>query len=90
MIVGKALNMAHMMDVPVLGIVENMSYFQCPNCKEKHFIYGESHVDDLAEAFDIKQVVKIPIDPTVAALCDEGKVEEIDAPYLDAFLERIR
>ena len=90
MIVGKALNMAHMMDVPVLGIVENMSYFQCPNCNEKHFIYGESHVDDLAKAFDIKQVAKIPIDPTVAALCDEGKVEEIDAPYLDAFLERIR
>lgn len=89
MIVGKALNMAHMMDIPVLGIVENMSYFICPNCQEKHYIYGESHVDELAEAFDIHQVAKIPINPQLASLCDDGKVEEIDADFLEELIKTI-
>lgn len=89
MIVGKALNMAHMMDVPVLGIVENMSYFVCPNCEEKHYIYGESHVEELAEAFDIQHVAKIPINPKIAELCDEGKVEEVEADFLEEIMQAI-
>ena len=75
MIVGKAVKMADIMKIPVLGIVENMSYFVCPECGGKHTIFGESNVEKTAEKYGIKTVAKIPIDPKLAAACDKGMIE---------------
>ena len=76
MIVAKAVNMARMMNIPVLGIVENMSYFHCPDCGKDHYIFGESKVVEVAAEFNIPHVARIPMDPEVSALVDEGRVEE--------------
>ncbi len=84
MIVEKALNMAKLMNVPVLGIVENMSYFTCPDCGKKHSIYGESHIDTIALQHGIDVLGKLPIDPAIARLCDAGKIEEIEGDWLNA------
>ena len=78
MIVTKAVKMAEMMNIPVLGIVENYSYFQCPDCGKQHAIYGESHVDDIAAAHGLKVLAKLPINPEFAAACDAGKIEELE------------
>ena len=83
MIVEKAVKMAVMMDVPVLGIVENMSYFECPNCSEKHYIYGESHLEEVAAKHGIKNIARLPIDPSLSKLCDEGKIEAYEGNWLD-------
>ena len=82
MIVTKALNMAQMMHIPVLGLVENYSYFQCPDCGKRHAIFGESHIDQAAANLGLKVLAKLPIDPAVAAACDAGKVEELEPNYL--------
>ena len=83
MIVKKAVNMAKKMNIPILGIVENMSYFQCPDCGKRHEILGKSHIDEIAKEEDIKVLAKIPINPEVARQVDEGLVEYIDSPWLD-------
>lgn len=75
MIVGKAVKMAGIMNVPVLGIVENMSYFVCPDCGGKHHIFGESNVLKIANEFNTKTVAGIPVDPKLAAACDKGMIE---------------
>lgn len=72
MIVGKAVKMARLMNVPVLGIVENMSYFQCPDCGKTHRIYGESRIDEIAKEYGIDAVAEIPINPKLAAACRQG------------------
>lgn len=77
MIVEKAVKMADLMDIPVLGIVENMSYFKCPNCNEEHKIFGESHIDDIAAKYGIMSVTKLPMDSAVAQACDLGTVEQL-------------
>ena len=88
MIVAKAVHMAEMMKVPVLGIVENMSYFRCPDCGKEHQIFGESKVEKVAKDFHIPHFVRLPIDPAVAALVDAGQVEQVSgehiAPMADA------
>ena len=89
MIVGKAVRMAYQLNIPVVGIVENMAYFQCPNCGEKHYIYGESHVEDLAAQYVIDNTAQIPIDPSFAALCDKGEVEKIEAPSLAELVDAL-
>ena len=78
MIVEKAVNMAKMMDIPVIGIVENMSYAECPDCGKKIYIYGESHVDETAEKYGIPVLAKLPVDPKLAAACDKGVIELSD------------
>ena len=83
MIVKKAVNMAKKMDIPILGIVENMSYFECPDCGNRHEIFGKSHIDEIAKDEGLKVLAKIPINPEVARQVDEGLVEYIDAPWLD-------
>ena len=83
MIVKKAVNMAKKMDIPILGIVENMSYFECPDCGSMHEIFGKSHIDEIAKDEGLKVLAKIPINPEVARQVDEGLVEYIDAPWLD-------
>ncbi len=88
-IVAKAVKMAGLMKIPVLGVVENMSYFQCPDCGKQHKIFGESHVEELAEKFGIKTVCKLPIDPRIAKMCDEGKIEDLKEPWLDEMVKKI-
>ena len=78
MIVGKAVNMAKMMNIPIIGIVENYSYFECPNCNEKHYIFGKSNLEAVAEQYDIPILARIPIDPDLARLCDRGEIETIE------------
>lgn len=89
MIVAKAVNMANMMNVPVLGIVENMSYFKCPDCGKELKIFGESHIDEIAAQNGIDLIAKLPIDPAIAKACDEGRIEEIEAPWLGAIVDKI-
>lgn len=90
MIVEKAVNMADMMDIPVLGIVENMSYFECPDCGKKHEIFGKSHIDEIAAEHDIKAVAKLPINPEAASKVDGGFAEDLDVSALDNIFEAIR
>ncbi|MCR5542757.1 MAG: Mrp/NBP35 family ATP-binding protein [Eubacterium sp.] len=89
MIVTKAVKMASVMHIPVLGLVENMSYFECPNCKEKHEIFGRSKVDEIASAFGIGSTARIPIDTKLTELVDEGKIENVDSDWLDDFFDEI-
>ena len=88
MIVAKAVKMAEIMKVPVLGLVENMSYFKCPDCGKEHAIFGESKVAAVAEAHHIPHTARLPIDPVIAAMVDAGEVESIPgehiAPMVDA------
>ena len=90
MIVEKAVNMANMMDIPVLGIVENMSYFECPDCGKKHEIFGKSHIDEIAAEHDIKAGAKLPINPEAASKVDGGFAEDLDVSALDNIFEAIR
>ena len=83
MIVGKAANMANMMNIPVLGLVENMSYALCPDCGKRINIYGDSHILEIAQSFGYDVLAQIPLDSTLANLCDNGKIEEMDRDYLD-------
>ncbi len=93
MIVAKAVNMAGMMNVPVLGIVENMSFFRCPDCGGEHAIFGESKVEKIAADFGIEDYVKLPVDPAVAARVDAGDVEAVPgveiAPLADAIEKKL-
>ena len=89
MIVEKAANMARMMDVPVLGIVENMSYFKCDACGKEHHIFGESHLEEIAETSNIADIARLPIDPVIAAACDRGNVESLDAHWLDGIADML-
>ena len=85
MIVSKAANMADMMKIPVLGLVENMSYVKCPDCGKEIHVFGESHIADVAEKFGYAVLARIPMDPALASLVDAGKIEEIDEnPLADA------
>ena len=83
MIVEKAVKMAEMMNIPILGIVENMSYFECPDCGKKHSIFGESHIDEIAKKYNISNVSKIPVNSKLSAACDSGSVELFDGDWLD-------
>ena len=89
MIVGKAVKMAKMMNIPILGIVENMSYFECPDCHKKHSIFGESNIENLAKDFGIDSVSKIPIDPTLAKNCDNGVIELFEGDWLESLADKI-
>ena len=82
MIVAKAVNMARKMDIPILGLVENMSYLECPDCKKRISVFGESRVEETAKEYGIPVLAKIPIDPKIADAVDQGAVEYIEAPWL--------
>ncbi len=83
MIVSKAVKMAQMMNVPILGVVENYSYLSCPDCGRKIEVFGKSKVDEAAKEQGLKVLAKLPIDPEFAALCDEGKIELFDHCFMD-------
>ncbi len=89
MIVEKAVKMADMMNVPVVGLVENMSYFECPSCHERHEIFGTSHADEISERFNIPNVAKIPINPKLAAGVDAGMIELFDGDWLDSLADAV-
>ncbi|MBO4896873.1 MAG: Mrp/NBP35 family ATP-binding protein [Clostridia bacterium] len=89
MIVEKALNMAEMMNIPVLGIVENMSYVKCPDCGKEIKVFGESHIDKIAGEKELQVLARIPMDPALAAACDAGAIENYpDNPMLEV-IDRI-
>ena len=77
------------MNIPVLALVENMSYFECPTCKEKLSIFGESKIEETAKNYDIDIVAKIPINPEFARLCDKGDIEKFNGEHLNAVLDKI-
>ena len=81
--------MADDMGIRILGLVENMSYFKCPDCGNIHYIYGKSNIDKVAEDMGIKNVAKMPIDPHVAEYIDAGRAEELDASALDTIFKDI-
>ncbi|HIS69178.1 MAG TPA: Mrp/NBP35 family ATP-binding protein [Candidatus Gallacutalibacter stercoravium] len=83
MIVAKAVKMAQMMNIPILGIVENMSYFQCPDCGKKYAIFGESHIEEIAKEQGLKVLGKLPIDPGLAKACDSGVIELFEGDWLE-------
>lgn len=89
MIVEKAVNMAEKMNVPVLGFVENMSYFECPTCRDRHYIFGNSHLEHLAAEYGVAVTARIPILPELAASCDGGKVESVNAEWLSGIIAEI-
>jgi len=83
MIVGKAVKMAQMMNVPILGLVENMSYFVCPDCDKQYSIFGESHIEEIAAKYNIPVFAKLPINPKLSAACDRGMIELYEGDWLD-------
>ncbi len=92
MIVKKAVNMANAMDIPILGIVENYSYIQCDCCGKKMSVFGESHVDEVAQECELKVLAKLPLDSAIAKQVDAGKIEDLDADYLEeasTFIEQV-
>lgn len=82
MIVAKAVNMAEKMNIPIIGLVENMSYFKCTDCDKEHKIFGESHIEEISKKHNIDAIAKLPMDTRVAKACDEGMIELIDADWL--------
>ncbi|MTI55411.1 MAG: Mrp/NBP35 family ATP-binding protein [Geosporobacter ferrireducens] len=88
LIVTKSINMAKMMGIPILGIIENMSYFQCPDCGKQHSVFGNSGIEIIVKEMDIPLIGKIPIDPELTSLSDEGKIElyeKINYTFGEAF-----
>ena len=83
MIVEKAVKMAALMDIPVLALVENMSYIKCPDCNKEIRLFGESHIDEIAEKHGISLVAKLPLDPALATQCDRGLIEDFVGSWLD-------
>ena len=90
MIVEKAVNMAKMMDIPILGLLENMASFRCPDCGKEHRIFGESHLPSVAAKYDLPVLGHIPIDPKLAAACDAGAIETYEGHWLDNAAESLK
>jgi Mrp family chromosome partitioning ATPase len=89
MIVEKAVNMAKKMNVPIIGIVENMSYFKCTKCDAEHHIFGESHINEIAKAHGLEVLAKLPIDSKIAAACDAGNIEDINNDWVERLSQAI-
>lgn len=87
MIVSKAVRMAEMMHIPIIGLVENMSYFKCPDNNKEYEIFGESHIEEIAEKHSLKVLAKLPIDPKISAACDKGMIELFDGNWLNQVAE---
>lgn len=94
LIVRKTVHMAQHLEVPITGVVENMAYFVCSNCGQRHMIFGDSHAREVAETAEAPLLAQLPIDPQIARLCDTGKIEEVNTAgipeFLRAFLEAMQ
>ncbi len=89
MVVEKAVKMAGLMDIPILGVVENMAWFECPDCHKRHYIYGQSHLDALCKAHGISVISRLPMDPAVTAAADAGDIEAVETNMLDEVLSAV-
>ena len=89
MIVSKAANMAGMMNIPVLGLVENMSYVKCPDCGKEIKVFGESHIEEVAQKFNYDLLARIPMDPKLSALVDRGMIELMENDYMDGAVQTL-
>ena len=89
MIVSKAVNMARKMNLPIVGVVENMSYLECPDCHKKISVFGESHIDEIAAEYNLKVLAKVPINPEFARLMDNGHIEEPEFDVMDEAFKTI-
>lgn len=87
MIVSKAVKMAEMMKIPVIGLIENMAYFKCPDNGKEYKIFGESHIDKIADEHKLKILARIPIDPTISAACDKGMIELFNGDWFDSIAD---
>lgn len=90
MIVSKAVKMAEMMNVPIIGLVENMSYLQCPDCEKKIKVFGQSHIDEIANEHGLNILTKIPINPEFASACDRGAIEDYEFRHFDNTLQILK
>lgn len=89
MIVEKAVKMANMMNIPVLGLVENMSYAVCPKCGEEFHVFGESHIEEIAAKHSVDAIAKIPFDKSLAEMCDNGKIEDFNEDILHQIIKKL-
>ncbi len=89
MIVEKAVNMADMIKIPVLGMVENMCFVRCPDCGKRIYPFGDSHLDEIAARHGIASTARLPINPKLAAACDKGAIELYEGTWLDEMLDGI-
>ncbi|MEG0091531.1 MAG: Mrp/NBP35 family ATP-binding protein [Oscillospiraceae bacterium] len=89
MIVEKAVKMANMMNVPILGLVENMSYVQCPDCNKKLYVFGQGKVQETADKYGLPLLAQIPIDQSLSKNCDQGVIELFEGDYLDSAFETL-
>ncbi|WP_418747005.1 P-loop NTPase [Frisingicoccus sp.] len=89
MIVKKAYNMAQMMNIPVFGLIQNMSYVLCPDCGKQIYIYGEGHGEETAKELNIPAYASLPMIPEIAALCDAGAIEDYDNTYMEEFINKL-
>ena len=89
MIVTKAVKMAEMMNIPIVGLIENYAYFACPDCGKRYEIFGKSHVDEISKEFHIPVLAHLPIDPKIAEQMDRGFAEEVSCPGLDAAIDTL-
>ena len=89
MVVEKAVKMARLMNIPILGVVENMSYVECPDCGRRINIFGESHVDEIAARYGLPVLAKLPLDPALASVCDKGVVELFEGDWMDSAADAV-
>ena len=89
MVVEKAVKMAQMMNIPIVGLVENMSYLQCPDCGKKLYLFGEGKTEDASARYGVPLLAKMPIDPALAKLVDEGNIEDFQGDWLNPAVEAI-
>ena len=89
MIVSKAIKMAEMMNIPILGLVENMSYFRCPDNGKDYKIFGESHIDETAKEHNLQVLAKLPVDPEISSACDKGLIERLEGQWLQPVADRL-
>lgn len=89
MIVEKAVKMANLMEIPILGIIENYSYVKCPDCDKHITVFGESHIVETAKKYNLKVLAKLPIDPSLSKACDDGVIELFEGDYLDALSDAL-
>lgn len=89
MIVSKAVNMAKEMHIPILGLVENMSYFRCPDNGKDYKIFGESHIDTIAKNYGLPVLAKLPIEPALAEACDAGQIESVNGDWMDTTVDML-
>ena len=87
MIVSKAVKMAEMMNIPIIGLVENMSYFRCPDNGKDYKIFGDSHIEEIADKHNLKVLAKIPIDPEITEFCDKGMIESFKRDWFNSLAQ---